>query len=118
MKGIGGSMTAVIQISETETNAIGEQVKQWRAITTLTGWLDLTGGDSKYTVYNAKVQDSTHVFVADYRALPEDIQAENSRLVCRGRCYDVLLIDNPMEMQGGSQLEIYLKYTGGGSDAD
>ena len=33
---------------------------------TLTGWLDLTGGDSKYTVYNAKVQDSTHVFVADY----------------------------------------------------
>lgn len=118
MKGIGGNVTATLQISETETNAIGEQVKQWHTAATLTGWLDLSGGDSKYSVYNAKVQDSTHVFVADYRALPEGLTAENSRLVCRGKRYDVLLIDNPMEMESGSQLEIYLKFTGGDGSAD
>lgn len=113
MKGIGGNVTATLQISETETNAIGEQVRTWADLKTLTGWLDLTGGDSKYTVYNAKVQESTHVFVADYQALPADITTENSRLICNGKRYDVLLIDNPMEMQNGSQLEIYLKFTGG-----
>ena len=49
MKGIGGNVTATLQISETETNAIGEQVRTWADLKTLTGWLDLTGGDSKYT---------------------------------------------------------------------
>ena len=113
MKGIGGNVTAIIQTSATTTNEIGEQVQAWTDTATLRGWLDLSGGDSKYSVYNAKVQESTHVFVADYQALPADLTAENSRLVCRGKRYDVLLIDNPMEMQGGSQLEIYLKFTGG-----
>lgn len=117
MKGIGGNVTAIIQTSETTVNAIGEQVQQWTDAATLSGWLDLSGGDSKYSVYNAKVQESTHVFVADYQALPADLTAENSRLVCRGKRYDVLLIDNPMEMGSGSQLEIYLKYTGGDSNA-
>ena len=46
MKGIGGNVTATLQISETETNAIGEQVRTWADLKTLTGWLDLTGGDS------------------------------------------------------------------------
>lgn len=117
MKGIGGNVTAIIQTSATTTNEIGEQVQQWTDTATLSGWLDLSGGDSKYSVYNAKAQDSTHVFVADYQALPAGITAENSRLVCRGKRYDVLLIDNPMEMGSGSQLEIYLKYTGGDSNA-
>lgn len=117
MKGIGGNVTATLQISETTVNAIGEQVQRWTDAATLSGWLDLSGGDSKYSVYNAKVQDSTHVFVADYQALPAGITAENCRLVCRGKRYDVLLIDNPMEMGSGSQLEIYLKYTGGDSNA-
>lgn len=117
MKGISGNVTVIIQTSATTTNEIGEQVQQWTDTATLRGWLDLSGGDSKYSVYNAKVQESTHVFVADYQALPADLTAENSRLVCRGKHYDVLLIDNPMEMGSGSQLEIYLKYTGGDSNA-
>ncbi len=117
MKGIGGNVTAVIQTSATTTNEIGEQVQQWTDAATLSGWLDLSGGDSKYSVYNAKAQDSTHVFVADYVPLPEGVTAENCRLVCRGKHYDVRLIDNPMEMGSGSQLEIYLKYTGGDSNA-
>lgn len=116
MKGIGGNVTAIIQTSATTTTEIGEQVQAWMDAATLNGWLDLSGGDSKYTVYNAKVQESTHVFVADYQALPADITTENSRLICNGKRYDVLLIDNPMEMQNGSQLEIYLKFTGGDND--
>lgn len=113
MKGIGGNITAAIQTATTTKNAIGEQVKSWANVQTLKGWLDLSGGDSKYTNYNAKIQESTHVFVADYVPLAAGIQAENSRMTINGKIYDVLLIDNPMEMSSGSQLEIYLKYTGG-----
>lgn len=113
MKGIGGNITAVIQTATTTQNAIGEQVKSWADAQTLKGWLDFQSGDSRYTTYNAKIQESTHVFVADYVALADGIQAENSRMTINGKVYDILLIDNPMEMQTGSQLEIYLKYTGG-----
>ena len=113
MKGIGGNITAVIQTATTTKNAIGEQVKSWTNAQTLKGWLDLSSGDSKYTTYNAKMQESTHVFIADYVPLAAGIQAENSRMTIKGKIYDVLLIDNPMEMRSGSQLEIYLKYTGG-----
>lgn len=113
MKGIGGNITAVIQTATTTKNAIGEQVKSWANAQTLKGWLDLSGGDSKYTNFNAKIQESTHIFVADYVPLASGIQAENSRMVVGGKLYDILLIDNPMEMGSGSQLEIYLKFTGG-----
>ena len=113
MKGIGGNITAVIQTATTAQNAIGEQVKTWTDAQTLKGWLDLTSGDSKYLTYNAKLQESTHVFVADFMPLASGIAAENSRMVINGKVYDILLIDNPMEMGSGSQLEIYLKFTGG-----
>jgi len=108
---IGGNIQGLIQISTTEKNEIGEAVKSWADVQTITGWLDLSSGDSKYTVYSAKVQESTHVFVADYVQLDNRITAENSRMVIGGKRYDVMLIDDPMEMH--KQLEIYLKYTGG-----
>lgn len=113
MKGIGGNITAVIQTATVTKNAIGEQVKSWSDALTLKGWLDLSAGDSRYTTYNAKIQESTHIFIADYVPLADGIQAENSRMTINGKVYDILLIDNPMEMGSGSQLEIYLKYTGG-----
>ena len=113
MKGIGGNITAVIQTCTSNMNDIGEQVQAWADAQTIKGWLDLSAGDSKYTTYNAKIQESTHVFIADYVALASGINAENSRMVVNSKVYDILLIDNPMEMGSGSQLEIYLKYTGG-----
>ena len=113
MKGIGGNITAVIQTATTTKNSIGEQVKSWVNAQTLKGWLDLSAGDSRYTTYNAKIQESTHIFIADYVPLADGIQVENSRMVINGKVYDILLIDNPMEMCSGSQLEIYLRYTGG-----
>ena len=113
MKGIGGNINAIIQVYTSTKNEIGEQVKTWTDVQTIKGWLDLQNGDSKYTTYNAKIQESTHIFIADYVPLNESIQAENSRMTINGKRYDILLIDNPMEMGSGSQLEFYLKYTGG-----
>lgn len=113
MKGIGGNITAVIQTYTVTKNAIGEQVSDWMDAVSIRGWLDLQAGDSRYTTYSAKLQESTHIFIADYVPLPDNIQAENSRMIINGKRYDITLIDNPMEMGSGSQLEIYLKYTGG-----
>lgn len=106
-------MKAVIQTYTVSKNEIGEQAKSWTDKQTLRGWLDLSGGDSKYTNFSAKIQESTHVFVSDYVPLAAGIEAENSRMTINGKRYDILLIDNPMEMGTGSQLEFYLKYTGG-----
>lgn len=112
MKGIGGNTKAIIQaVTGIEKNAIGEQVEKWEDVQTLKGWLDLSSGDSRYSSYAAKVQESTHIFICDYVALDQRIKAETSRLIINGNRYDVMLIDNPMELN--KQLEIYLKFTGG-----
>lgn len=113
MKGIGGNITAVIQVKAVTKNEIGEQVESWANVQSIKGWLDLTTGDSKYSTYNAKIQESTHMFIADYVPLDSRIKVENSRMVIKGKRYDIMLIDNPMELGNGSQLEIYLKFTGG-----
>lgn len=113
MTGIGGNIKALIQVSTTVKNDIGEHVQTWDDVQSVKGWLDLSSGESRYTTYNAKIQESTHIFIADYVQLDSRITAESSRMVINGKRYDVLLIDNPMEMGTGSQLEIYLKFTGG-----
>ena len=113
MKGIGGNISATIQVFTATKNEIGEADKAWTDVQTIKGWLDLQAGDSKYNTFRAKLQESTHIFIADYVALDSRIKAENSRMVINGNRYDILLIDNPMEMGSGSQLEIYLKFTGG-----
>ena len=113
MKGIGGNIKAIIQVYTSTKNEIGEQVKTWIDVQTIKGWLDLQSGDSKYNTFHAKIQESTHIFIADYVPLADSIQTGNSRMTINGKRYDILLIDNPMEMGSGSQLEFYLKFTGG-----
>lgn len=109
---IGGNTTIQIQTLSTSKNSIGESVKDWTTVQELTGWLDYQSGDSRYSTYNAKIQETTHIFVTDYEELNESINTENSRLVDEeGKVYDILLIDDPMRMH--YQLEIYLKFTGG-----
>ena len=69
--------------------------------------------------FNAKIQESTHVFVCDYFPLiykqdeggNVEFTPENSRMIASGKTYEVMLYDNPMQMN--QQLEIYLKYVGG-----
>ena len=108
---IGGNKKAQIQIkTEGEKNEIGEMKTVWLNKDILTGFLDLSGGDSKYTTYNSKIQESTHIFICDYVDL-QSASAENARLLIDEKVYDIMLIDNPMELN--KQLEIYLKYTGG-----
>lgn len=111
MSGIGGNKEMLVQKKSITKNAIGEHLESWETIQQITGWLDLSNGDSKYTTYDAKIQESTHIFIADYVQLAEDITAENARAVIDDKRYDIMLIDNPMEMN--LQFEIYLKYTGG-----
>ena len=111
MRGIGGNTEALIQVSSITSNAIGEQVKQWQDVQRIKGWLDLSGGETRYTTFNAKIQESSHVFVADYVPLDKRIEAETARAIIAGKQYDITLIDNPMMLN--AQLEIHLKYTGG-----
>ena len=113
MRGIGGNTRATIQVFTQAKNEIGEMVKTWADVQTIKGWLDLQSGDSRNTTFNAKIQESTHIFIADYVLLDSRITAEGARMVINGKRYDILLIDNPMEMQSGSQLEFYLRFTGG-----
>lgn len=111
MNDIGGNVQMTIQVNTgTTKNAIGERVPIWSDAQSITGWLDLMSGTSGYAAYNAKIQNSTHIFLCDYVPLP-GIDAEKTRAVIGGKTYDILLIDNPMELC--EQLEIYLKYTGG-----
>lgn len=112
MKGIGGNIRASIQVYTSNTNDVGEHVQTWVDAQSIKGWLDLSSGESRYS-YHAKIQESTHMFIADYVALDNRITADSSRMVINGKRYDILLIDNPMEMGSGSQLEFYLRFTGG-----
>ena len=135
---IGGNISAILQIKFTNKNEIGEAEKIWVNAYSLTGWLDLSSGDST-TNYNAKTQESTHIFLCDYDSLialtddfpwdllnfeqnyivddPTDIPfikltSDNARMIISNVVYEVQLIDDPMGMH--QHLEIYLKYVGGG----
>ena len=61
---IGGNTGAVLQqTTGSATNHLGEKVTSWTDIRTLWGWLDLSGGDSKYT-YDAKHDDGIDSMVS------------------------------------------------------
>ena len=121
MAKIGGNTTAILQVQAgMTTNGIGEMIPAWIDVVPLTGFLDLQAGDSGRTTYNAKIQESTHVFVCDYKPIPATLEVdgeivqvdlENARMVANSQRYDVNLIDDPMELH--EHLEIFLKFTGG-----
>ena len=118
MANIGGSTTGTIQVSAAVKNAIGEAEKIWKDAFSHSGWLDLQSGDSKYSTNKAKIEESTHVFICDYHSgiyaltIPDSKTktVPDCRMIIKGMVYDVLLIDNPMEMN--EQLEIYLRKVG------
>lgn len=114
---IGGNITAVIQKKATKKNNIGEAVEAFENIGHVIGWLDFANGQNGVQEYNAKLQDTTHYFICDFDkwqavAKINDITAGNSRLVINNNIYNILLIDNPMELN--DHIEIYLKYIGAG----
>lgn len=108
---IGGNTTAQIQTCTIRKNAIGEGEKTWKPAQNIIGFLDLSSGDSSYTTYDAKIQESTHVFISDWHSLNASIRAENSRMIINNQIYDIKLIDDPMGLH--KQLEFYLQHKGG-----
>jgi len=117
---IGGNTKAIIQVSTTTKNEIGEQVKAWVDAFELFGWLDYRSGEANYSTYNAKIQESSHVFICDYVQIPEtivvngknvSINVENARMIIDSKQYDVKLMDDPMGLH--KHLEFFLDYTGG-----
>lgn len=135
---VGGNIQALLQVkSRCAKNAIGEVTAQWVDCTSIKGWLDLSTGDSKHTTFYAKVQESTHIFLCDFTNLKNmstkwvwnpfnfltgvisqqgeqesvDVTSDNARMVIDGLVYEILLIDNPMNMN--DHLEIYLRFIGG-----
>lgn len=133
-------MVAIMQVKDEGTkNKIGERDHEWTDVCSMRGWLDLSSGDSKRESYNTKIQESTHLFICDFqnhvdisekwkwnpRVLIDcftdqetaedvvEVSSEYARMVIKGKVYDILLIDNPMELN--QQLEIYLKFVGGQS---
>lgn len=141
MTKIGGNTRAVVQVRDSGTkNQIGERIHQWVDVAALTGWLDLIDGGgsaTKRTVYNAAIQESSHIFLCDFQSfknlssgwvwnpfnlhtgvisnaeLPQAVDAtsENARIVIDNQIFNIMLIDDPMNMH--QHLEIYLKFTGG-----
>ena len=112
MANIGGNIIGVIQKKTSlGKNAIGEADIKWDNAFTQNGWLGLQSGDSKYTNFNTKIEESTHVFLCDYHAGIYALSDQDTRMIIKGSMYDVLLIDNPDEMD--EQLEIYLRKVGG-----
>lgn len=117
---IGGNTKATLQVYMTTKNAIGEQVKSWVDAFELFGFLDYRSGEANYSTYNAKIQESSHIFICDYVKIPESIvvngknvtvNVENSRMIIDSKQYDVKLLDNPMGLN--KHLEFFLDYTGG-----
>lgn len=135
---IGGNTWALLQVKqEGVKNAIGERINTWIDCASIRGWLDLSSGDSKHTTFDAKIQESTHIFLSDFESLKNlstewtwnpfnlqtgvitktdntskvNVASDNARMVINGVAYEILLIDNPMGMN--DHLEFYLKYIGG-----
>ena len=117
---IGGNIEAVLQINVPVENEIGSVVDTWHDVWSNKGFIDLSSGDSKHTTFDAKIQESTHIFICDYKPIPEVLEIEgnllrvspeNARMVANSQRFDVMLMDNPMNLN--KQWEIYLKYTGG-----
>lgn len=111
MLGVDGNLTAELQIRTTVKNKIGEKEPYWMTVQTLTGWLDFMSGETRYTTYNSKIEESSHIWVGEYEPIDPRVTAENSRLVINGNAYDIVLMDNPMMLN--YQWEIYLRFTGG-----
>lgn len=118
MANIGGNITGTVQKKTTAVkNAIGEPIVAWIDVCSQIGWLGLQNGDSKYNNFSAKIEESTHVFLCDYNSTIYALSIPDAngitpivRMMLKGIVYDVLLIDNPDEMN--EQLEIYLRRVG------
>ncbi|MGN0339521.1 MAG: head-tail adaptor protein [Lachnospira sp.] len=107
---IGGNIIATLQKkSISGKNALGESIEEWSNGIEITGWLDMSSGTSEISKFNAKLQNTTHIFICDYTDIT-GYTSKNSRMLINGTVYNILYIDDPMFLH--EQLEIYLQYVG------
>ena len=110
MAKIGGNITGYLkQRNSNAKNEIGERVPSYDLIKELRGFLDLSGETTNRTNFKTKLEESTHIFICDYTELNKRV--ENKIMIVDDLVYDVLLIDDPMNLH--EHLEIYLKLVGG-----
>lgn len=120
MKKIGGNIDLILKRKNGfEINDVGERIPKYEEYITLHGFLDMANNISNHSTYNAKVQDSSHYFICDYVEFPvfkddsgvdRKAVANDLKAYCNGKEYDVLWVDNPMELN--YHYEIYLEYKG------
>lgn len=104
---IGGNKMAIIQTKTTSKNAFGEVENTWEDVTVIKGFLDYTGGDGSYkSNFKGAIEETTHLFICDFVAL--EVTPTTCRLLCDDKTYDILMIDNPMDLN--KHLEFFLKY--------
>lgn len=60
---LGGNTTANIQTKTTIKNSIGEMETTWSDIAIIKGFLDYESGQNDLSKYDAKVQETTHIFM-------------------------------------------------------
>lgn len=107
MKEVNGNINAKVQVKTTTKDKYGVDVETWNTYTTINGWLDYQSGSADMQNFNAKIKETTHIFICDYLSLPSE---EESRLLIDEKPYEILYIDNPMVLN--YHCEIYLKYVG------
>ena len=106
---IGGNATAILQVKTSSKNAFGEKVETWSDVQLLKGFLDFTGGDGSYkSNFKGSVEETSHIFICDYDKITSGAVPTQCRMVIDNKVYDVLMIDNPMNLN--KHLEIMLKY--------
>lgn len=106
---IGGNLTASVQKKTITRNDIGEMVETYTEIAQVLGWLDYASGEKDYETHKAKVEDSSHIFLCDYSRWTV-VTDTPDRMVINGKTFDILLVDNPMELC--QHMEVYLRYVG------
>ncbi len=111
MKKINGNIIAYLQRAVTSENEIGEAVRQWETVKTLKGYLDMKSESTDTGSFNARAEQSTHIFICQYPENGINADIENKRLLINSEVYEILMIDDPMGMS--EHCEIYLRYKGG-----
>lgn len=107
---VGGNVHAYVQKRNTTKNSLAESVVTWCDVTNIIGWLDLSSGNSNKSTHRTKNEESTHVFICDYRVDIRELELTKHRFVINNRHYELKYIDDPMEIH--DHLEITLRYVG------
>ena len=106
---IGGNVDAIIQVETSSKNAFGEIENTYKNLTTVKGFLDYTSGDGSYkNNFKGELEETTHIFICDYENVASKATPTQSRMIIDDKIYDILYIDNPMNLN--EHLEIMLKY--------